>query len=202
MIGVPVGLSGIIMMPLIGMYLPRLDKRFSASCGLALIAAGLYWMSTLNMDTTLFGFMEPRMLQGLGMPLFFLSLQQIMFSDVAENELASAAGLSNFFRTIAVSVTTAVSVYGWTKRSEYHASALSGQVLDDQRWAEWSQSAANNGISDSGAMAMAHQAVQAQAATLGINDVLLACSVLILLLIGVLWLARPPFDSKGAPPAH
>jgi MFS transporter, DHA2 family, multidrug resistance protein len=202
LISVPVGLSGLIMMPLIGTLLPRIEKRISASCGLLMIAGVMYWMSTLDADATIWDFIQPRVLQGLGMPLFFLSLQQIMFSDIEVHELAAAAGLSNFFRTIAVSVTTAVSVYGWTKRTEFHAGTLSAQVTDDVRWAEWSQSLAASGSSDSGALAMTQQAIQRQSTTMGLNDVLLACAVLVVLLAFVVWLARPPFGAKASPAAH
>jgi DHA2 family multidrug resistance protein len=48
---------------------------------------------------------------------------------------------------------------------------------------------------------MTQHVVQAQATTLGLNDVLLGCAVLVLLLIPVVWLAHPPFGNKG-PQAH
>jgi MFS transporter, DHA2 family, multidrug resistance protein len=202
MISIPVGLSGIIMMPLIGTLLPRLEKRFSATMGLLVIALIMLWVSQLNADVTIVDFMIPRFFQGIGMPLFFLSLQTIMFSDVEVHELASASGLANFFRTIAVSITTAVSVYGWDKRTEFHTAALTSQLQDGPRWAEWSQSAANAGIVDNGTLALTQQAVQLQSTTMGLNDVMLACFTIVLLLVPIVWLARPPFTAKGSPPAH
>jgi DHA2 family multidrug resistance protein len=201
LISVPVGIAGVVIMPLIGTLLPKMEKRFTATCGLTIIAAVIYWMSRLNADATIWDFMGPRALQGFGMPLFFLSLQQIMFSDVKDNELAAAAGLSNFCRTMAMSVTTAVAVYGWSSRTEYHAATLGAQVTNDGRWADWSHSMSAAGIGDSGALAMTQHLVQAQATTLGLNDVLLACAALVMVLVPVVWWARPPFGNKG-PQAH
>jgi MFS transporter, DHA2 family, multidrug resistance protein len=203
LISVPVGLAGVFIMPLIGTFLPKLEKRFTATCGLLIIAAVIYWMSLLNADATLWDFMGPRALQGFGMPLFFLSLQQIMFSDVQDHELAAAAGLSNFCRTIAMSMTTALAVYGWTSRTEFHAGMLASQVTDSPRWSDWTHSLAAAGLGDSGAGAfgMTQHVLQAQATTMGLNDVLLGCALLVLTLVPVVWAARPPFSSKG-PPAH
>ncbi|HEY0180496.1 MAG TPA: MFS transporter, partial [Dokdonella sp.] len=44
--------------------------------------------------------------------------------------------------------------------------------------------------------------VTRQALTLAVNDVFLLCTVLFLLMIPLVWLAKPPFGNAAAGPGH
>ncbi len=80
-------------------------------------------------DQVSFGQMAlPRFIMGMGLPLFFLPLNQIIMSGLPASELANAAGLSNFVRTFSGSIATAVTVFFWTNRSEHHYATMTEHI--------------------------------------------------------------------------
>lgn len=194
----PVGIVALFLAPLIGRNLHRLNLRLVPSVAFCIFSASLFWVSTLN-DTASFGQLAlPRLLQGAGLALFFLPLNQIVMSGVSASELASAAGLSNFLRTIAGSISTAVCVWMWNHRTEYHTGALIQNVTPDSAAAvAYQGQLAAQGIDGTSALAYMAHVVANQASTLGANDVFYMLFVLYLVMIPFLWLARPPFGAAG-----
>ena len=85
-------------------------------------------------------------MMGFGLSLFFLPLNQIIMAGISPAEMASAAGLSNFVRTFAGSVSTAVCVFMWNNRSEYHYATLTEHITPDSpAWASYQAQLAQAG---------------------------------------------------------
>ncbi len=96
----PVGILALVLAPFIGRNLHRINLRAAATFAFLLFAVNIWWIAGLN-DTAAFRQLAlPRLFQGIGVPLFFLPLNTIIMSGVGPAELASAAGLSNFIRTL------------------------------------------------------------------------------------------------------
>jgi hypothetical protein len=53
-----------------------------------------------------------------------------MLSGLRPDEFASASGLSNFVSTMSGSFATAVTVWVWNRRSDYHHAVLTEHVRD------------------------------------------------------------------------
>jgi DHA2 family multidrug resistance protein len=137
------------------------------------------------------------------MAFFFLPLNQILMSGVTSDELASASGVSNFTRTMAGSFSTAITVWIWNRRSDYHHSVLAEHVTNTSHaWAQYQAQLGAHGISGTGAAAFANQVVTGQASTMGVNDVFNMLGVIYIVLIPLIWLARPPFGARAIKPAH
>ena len=51
-------------------------------------------------------------------------------------------------------------------------------------------------------LAVVNQVLTREAMTLAVNDVFYGCGILFILLIPLLWLARPPFGNAGGAAAH
>lgn len=198
----PVGVFGLLLMPFVGKYINRINLRLLVSFGFAVLATVMFMMSRLNADASFIQHAIPRLIQGIGLACFFLPLQQILFSDVNSSELASASGLGNFLRNLSGSISTAVSVWLWSERSEYHYATLVDQLQDDASWRHWSDALTQAGASDAGTLAYTESVLARQAQTLAINDIALLFGVVLLLLVPVLWLARPPFSGQGATTGH
>src|ERR1700736_2365788 len=120
----PVGLLALIAAPLVGRNMNRLNLRLAASFAFCVFGGAVFWTSTLNESASFAQFATPRFLQGLGVAFFFLPLNQMMLSGVPPRDLASASGLSNFVRTISGSISTAVTVWIWNRRTDYHYTVL------------------------------------------------------------------------------
>ncbi|MEY4762033.1 MAG: hypothetical protein RLZZ200_1889, partial [Pseudomonadota bacterium] len=175
----PVGIVALFLAPLIGRNLHRLNLRVVPTIAFCIFATSLYWVSTLTAEASFGQLALPRFVQGMGLALFFLPLNQIVMAGVSANELASAAGLSNFLRTIFGSMSTAICVFLWNDRSEFHAGTLMQHVSPDAPAAAAYQSQlAAQGIDGTASLAaMAHQ-VYSQASTMGANDVFYMLAIL------------------------
>ncbi|MEP7311393.1 MAG: DHA2 family efflux MFS transporter permease subunit [Pseudomonadota bacterium] len=199
----PVGIVAIFMAPLVGRNLHRLNLRAVPTFAFVIFSSSLYWVSTLTDQASFVQLSLPRLLQGVGLAFFFLPLNQIVMAGVSSSELASAAGLSNFLRTIAGSMSTAVCVWIWNDRSEYHHAILAEHLRSDSSgFASYQAQLAAQGITDGQAMAYIDRVVGVQASTMGSNDLFLMLCVLYLCLIPLVWFARPPFGAAGTGGAH
>jgi DHA2 family multidrug resistance protein len=122
----------------------------------------------------------------------------MLMSGVSARDLASAAGLSNFTRTIAGSMSTAICVWLWTDRSEHHHGNLVQEVTPDSpAWAAYQQQLGDLGITGNAALAWLERTIGLQANTLGANDLFYLLGALFLVLIPFVWRAKPPFGAVG-----
>jgi DHA2 family multidrug resistance protein len=194
----PVGIVALFLAPVIGRNLHRLNLRLVPSIAFCIFATSLYWVSTLTADASFGQLALPRFVQGMGLSLFFLPLNQVIMAGVSANELASAAGLSNFLRTIFGSMSTAVCIFVWNHRTEYHVGTLIQHVSPDSAAAlAYQAKLAGQGIEGQGALAAMGRVIYDQASTLGANDVFFLLFILYVAMIPFIWLARPPFGAAG-----
>ena len=199
----PVGLLGLVVAPIVGRNMMRLNLRLAASFAFCVFGFSVFWTATLNDSASYFQFAAPRFLQGLGMAFFFLPLNQILMSGVTSNELASASGVSNFVRTMAGSFSTAITVWIWNRRSDYHHAILSEHVnRSSHAWAQYQAHLSARGVNGLGASEFINQVISGQASTLGVNDVFNMMGLMYFILIPLVWFAKPPFGARAAKPAR
>jgi MFS transporter, DHA2 family, multidrug resistance protein len=199
----PIGLLGVIVAPIVGRNMMHLNLRLAASFAFCVFGFAIFWTATLNENATFVQFATPRLLQGLGMAFFFLPINQIMMSGVPPNELASASGVSNFTRTMSSSFSTAITVWVWNQRSDYHHAVLTEHITNaSPSWTRYQAELASHGIHGVGASQFVNQVISNQALTLGVNDVFNMLGLLFLLLIPFVWFAKPPFGARAANPGH
>jgi DHA2 family multidrug resistance protein len=199
----PVGLLGLVIAPIVGRNMTRLNLRLAASFAFCVFGFAIFWTATLNESASFFQFATPRFVQGLGMAFFFLPLNQILMSGVASNELASASGVSNFTRTMAGSFSTAVTVWVWNRRSDYHHAVLTEHINNaSHSWTQYQAQLGTHRIGGAGATEFVNQVISSQASTLGVNDVFNMMGLIFLILIPFIWFAKPPFGARAANPAR
>jgi MFS transporter, DHA2 family, multidrug resistance protein len=199
----PVGLLALVAAPFVGRNMSRINLRLAASFAFVVFGFAIFWTATLN-ETASFGqFAVPRFFQGLGIAFFFLPLNQILMSGVAPNELASASGVSNFVRTMSGSFATAITVWVWNRRTDYHHAVLTEHIRTSaEAWTQYQAQLTAHGITGSGASEYVNFVISNQASTLGVNDVFNMLGVMYLFLIPLVWFAKPPFGARAATPAH
>jgi MFS transporter, DHA2 family, multidrug resistance protein len=199
----PVGLLGLVIAPIVGRNMMKLNLRLAASFAFCIFGFAVFWTATLNESASYFQFATPRFLQGLGMAFFFLPLNQIMMSGIASNELASASGVSNFVRTMSGSFSTAVSVWIWHRRSDYHHAVLTEHINNaSHSWSSYQSQLGARHINGAGASTFVNQVISSQASTLGVNDLFNLMGFIFLALIPLIWFAKPPFGARAAKPAR
>ncbi|QNK00814.1 DHA2 family efflux MFS transporter permease subunit [Dyella telluris] len=198
----PVGILAFLLSPVLGKNMQKLELRAVVTFAFVVFAATSYWFSTFDTSASFSTLVLPRFVMGVAIPCFFIPLNQIYLSGLPAEEIASASGLANFFRTLGSSVSTAVTVTLWQHRGILHhanltenvtaASAPTNQILTQLT---------HGGGSQQQALGIVDQMVNKEALTLAVNDIFLLCAVLFIVLIPVIWLAKPPFGSAGGP-AH
>jgi DHA2 family multidrug resistance protein len=199
----PVGLLALVAAPLVGRNMNRLNLRLAASFAFCAFGFAIFWAATLNDTATFWQFATPRFLQGIGIAFFFLPLNQIILSGVPPSDLASASGLSNFIRTMSGSFATALTVFMWNRRTDYHHAVLTEHIRNSaDGWTQYQAGLTTHGIMGTGAFQYVDNLITRQAMTMGVNDVFHFLAWMYLLLIPFLWLARPPFTARGAGAAH
>ena len=199
----PVGILAFVMAPIIGRNIQRLELRWVVTFSFAVFAGTSYWFSTFPLDTSFWQFVLPRFLMGLAIPCFFIPLNQVILSGLKPHEIASASGLSNFFRTIAASISTAVTVTMWQHRGDFHHAALSEHVTSaSAATQQFLDGIHASGATSGGTWSIIEGIVDRQALTLAVNDVFLLYAGLFIVMIPIVWLARPPFGNVGAGAAH
>ncbi len=199
----PIGLLGLVVAPIVGRNMLRLNLRLAASFAFCVFGFSVFWTSTLNESASFFQFATPRFLQGLGMAFFFLPLNQILMSGVASNELASASGVSNFMRTMAGSFSTAITVWIWNRRSDYHHALLTEHINNaSHSWSQYQAQLGAHRIGGVRASEFVNQVISSQASTLAVNDVLMMLGLIFVAMIPIIWFAKPPFGAPAAKPAR
>jgi MFS transporter, DHA2 family, multidrug resistance protein len=201
----PVGIVAIFLAPLVGRNLHRINLRAAPTCAFVVLTFALLWFAQQNDQASFEQNATPRFIMGIGLALFFLPLNQIIMSGLPASQIASAAGLSNFLRTFSGSIATAVCVFTWNDRSEQHYARLTEHIRSDApAWVDYQAQLAAQGISGDAAFATTSRVLNSQAMTMGANDIFLLLAMLFMLLIPVVWLAKPPFRpvGTGGSPRH
>lgn len=196
----PVGILAFLLSPILGRNMHRLELRGVVTFAFVVFAGTSYWFSTFDSSASFSSLVLPRFVMGIAIPCFFIPLNQIYLAGLPANEIASASGLANFFRTLGSSVSTAVTVTLWEHRGILHHATLTENVTTASQPATQILSQLTHaGSSQPQALGIVNQLVNREALTLAVNDIFLLCAVLFIVLIPVIWLAKPPFGSAGGP---
>jgi DHA2 family multidrug resistance protein len=198
----PVGILAFLLAPILGRNLHRLELRAVVTFAFIVFAGTSYWFSTFDSSASFNSLILPRFVMGIAIPCFFIPLNQIYLAGLPSEQIASATGLANFFRTLGSSVSTAVSVTLWQHRGIWHHATLTDNVTAASQPAnQVLQQLTHTGLSQTQALGITDQLLNKEALTLAVNDIFWLCAILFVLLIPVLWFARPPFGSAGGPAA-
>ncbi len=127
------GVAAVFMAPIAAMLSQKIDPRLLVSGGILWLAATsltrvLWWTSGADFWTLAL----PQLIQGAGMPFFFVPLTTLALGAVEEHEVASAAGLMNFLRTMSGAVATAVGVTMWENGAQRARDTLTGTLNGTQ----------------------------------------------------------------------
>ena len=199
----PVGILAFLVSPIIGKNIQRLELRSVVTFAFVIFAVTSYWFACFPDNASFNQLVLPRFIMGIGIPCFFIPLNQVFLSGLEPHQIGSASGLANFFRTIAASISTAVTVTLWQHRGEYHRAVLAEHFNNASTAAtDYLHGLSALGGPPARAWSIAEGVVMRQALTLGVNDVFLFCTVLFVVMIPIVWLAKPPFGNVAAGAGH
>ena len=194
----PIGILPILLSPIVGKLLSKMDARILVSFGFIVFAYCSFWAAGFDTDVTANEIAMSRFAQGVGVPCFFIPLIAILLSGLPNNRIASASGLSNFLRILAGSFGTSISVTLWSNRESFHQSMLVESLTSNNRLMT---DAINHlqtlGMTDKASYAEITQSLISQSYMLATDDIFWISGFLFLALLVLVWFARPPFMAKA-----
>ena len=198
MVMAPVGLLALVLSPVVGKNIGRVDPRYFATFAFLIFALVLWMRSMFNTQADIATIMVPTIIQGVAMAFFFIPLVTITLSGLPPERIPSASGLSNFVRITAGAVGTSVATTVWENRAAlHHAQLVESITLGNPVASSALSGLTASGIDPQQALAQVNRLVDQQAFMLAANDVFYVSALLFLLLIPLIWLTQPP-KASGA----
>jgi MFS transporter, DHA2 family, multidrug resistance protein len=202
----PVGIMAILLTPAVGRAMRRSDPRLLATAAFVIFSVVLLMRSRFNTDTPISVLLLPTIIQGAAMACFFVPLVTLSLSGLAPERIPAASGLFNFARITAGSFGTSIVTTLWDRRATLHHARLIERLSATDSGTVQLVSGLQAGSTTGGLnRALLDRVVDQQAFMLSANDIFLGSAVLFLLLIGIIWFARPSSASAasaGASAAH
>ena len=198
MIMAPVGLLAIFFSPVVGLTVGKIDPRRYATFSFLVFALVLWMRSNFNTQADFVTIIIPTIIQGIAMAFFFIPLVTITLSGLTPDRIPAASGLSNFLRITAGAMGTSITTTLWENRAALHHSQLAESVNQGNNAATSAMSGlASSGLSTEQVLGQINRIVDQQSFMLATNDIFYASALLFLLLIPLVWLARPQKGGAG-----
>ena len=182
------GMGSIIMSPIVAKLSAKYDPRWIASTGLIWLGMVTLLRAFWTNDASFWVVAFPQILQGFGVPMFFIPLSNLALASVLPQEIASAAGLMSFLRTIAGAIGASVSITLWNDNIAVARSEIVSRLHPEQTL----QQLNNAGFSPSMATQVISDLVNKEAVTVAVDHVFMIFVLLFILAAALVWLAPQP----------
>ncbi|RFB73359.1 MULTISPECIES: DHA2 family efflux MFS transporter permease subunit [unclassified Herbaspirillum] len=196
----PIGIFAVILMPLIGKFLPRMDARKVATASFVGFACVFFMRSHYNLEVDQWTVILPTLLQGIPTAMFFVPLTVLLLSGLPPERIPAAAGLSSFVRVFCGAIGTSVATTAWNNRTIVHHAQLTEHATPYSTALQqmFSNLTGSFGMSTEQATGLIERNLNAQAAMIGINDIFWLSGVIFLVIIPVIWIIKPAKGNAGA----
>lgn len=196
----PIGIIPLIIAPIIGHYGNKIDMRILVTFSFIVYAGCYYWRAvTFNTDIDFTAIIVPQFIQGFAVACFFLPLTTITLSGLAPDKFAAATSMSNFFRTLAGSIGTSITITLWSRGGSFHHSNLSESISTfSEESVDLIKKLSDEGLGLPQSLQYINTQVTQQSLLVSANDIFYYSSGIFLMLTLIVWFARPPFNTKPA----
>ncbi|MBE1528677.1 DHA2 family multidrug resistance protein [Sphingopyxis sp. OAS728] len=183
------GVFAVLLSPVAAGLITKIDVRITISAGILWMAFMSILRASWNADVGYWTLALPHILQGIGMPFFFVGLTALALSSVPAQHQTSAAGLMSFLRTLCGAIGTAVATTAWDDASRTSRSELVSSLNNPEATMTSLQ---NAGLTLEQARAAIERLVEVQASTLGVLHLFLASGVVFVIAAISVWFAPRP----------
>jgi DHA2 family multidrug resistance protein len=207
MIMAPVGVMALVLSPVVGKTIGRVDPRGFAAFAFVVFTLVLWMRSNFNTQADFGTILIPTLIQGVAMAFFFIPLMTITLSGISPDRIPAASGLSNFVRITAGSFGTSIATTLWQDRAAMHHAQLSEYVnLGSNATNSALSGLSAGGLTQTQVLASVDRLVNQQAYMLAANDIFYASALIFLALIPLVYLTRyskaPAAGADAAAGAH
>ncbi len=185
----PVGIFPILLTFFVGKYATRMDLRKLAAVAFVIFAVTCFANGSFTAQVGFGAIATVRLIQGLGVALFFMPVLTIVLSDLEGHEIASGSGTSTFLRQLGGSFAASIITFMWDRHAVAHHAYLSAQInlynpIATQAIRHMSQTDGN------ATLAVINDAITRQSFQMSFNDIMRMLAWVLLALIPILWLCK------------
>lgn len=189
------GAFAVFVAPIAAGLAAKVDARKLVFGGVTWLGAVTLWRTIATTDMGYWDVSMPLMLMGFGIPFFFVPTTGLAMASVDESEMASAAGLMNFLRTLSGAFATSLITTLWEDRTTVHHAELVGVTDSDGRLRTMLESA---GMTADAVNQSIDQQLTSQSVMLATNDIMGWVGLAFVLAATAIWLA--PRASRAVAP--
>ena len=194
------GVAAVMLAPVVAKLSTKVDERLLVSFGILWLGGTslirvFWWTSGADFWTLAL----PQLIQGAGMPFFFVPLTTLALGAVDEDEVASAAGVMNFLRTMSGAIATAIGTTMWYDGAQSLRAQLSG-VLNGA--SATMQALQAHGYTVEQSRQVISNLVDGQATALATGSVFVTAAIVFAAAASIVWLAPRPKHAVAAGQAH
>ena len=204
----PAGFLMMLMMPIAGRLIGKMDARLLVSIGYAVTALGLYNLTRLDLQTSFGSIVLWRMFQVSGLAFVFIPISTLNYIGVPFNKNNQISSFSNFSRNLGGSVGTAMLTTFLQRTQQVHQSTLGANIVaGSERYSQFidntkhslMQLGQTSDQASQTAVGHAYQMLLQQSSMLSYMNAFWLLSVIIACLIPLPFIMRKPPAMKKAP---
>ena len=216
----PGGLTVMLMMPVVGILVGRVDPRYLIAYGFLITASALSLMHTLNLGVSYSYIAWLRVFQASGLAFLFVPINTIAYTDIPRTQNNDVSGLTNLARNIGGSVGTSFVATMLSRRSQVHEAMMVAHLTPgDAAYADrvgtlrrffagvggaGGPSSAGHSSSQAEVMARAniYQQLHAQSAMLAYLDIIYALAIGCILMVPIVFFMKKRQGPAGEVAMH
>ena len=188
----PVGVLAVILSPLVGKILPKVDPRWLSTTSFVVFGIVLLMRSRFTPQVSEWAIMVPTFIQGAAVACLFTPLLSVIVSGLDPSRIPAATGLSNFVRITAGAFGTSITTTLWDNRATLHHAHLAEVFTTaNPNVAEATSAIGALGLDGQQTAALLNRFVDQQAFARAADDIFLGSALLFVALIALVWFARP-----------
>ncbi|WP_313042261.1 DHA2 family efflux MFS transporter permease subunit [Acinetobacter sp.] len=192
------GVGSLTMSPIVAKLATKYDQRALASFGLSILGGVTLMRAFWTTDADFMALALPQILQGFAVPFFFIPLSNMALASLLPQDMASAAGLMNFLRTMAGAIGASIAVTIW----DDHTKVARSEMVSNLHVTEVQNTLVNHGMSSEAALGYISSLVDKEALTLSANHVFLVLAGVFIFAALIIWLCPRPKAGVGGGHAH
>ncbi|MFA9439757.1 DHA2 family efflux MFS transporter permease subunit [Uliginosibacterium sp. sgz301328] len=195
----PVGILALILSPIVGKNMARWDPRRVATVAFVVFALTAFMRAQFSTEISVMSVVIPQFIQGIAMATFFVPLASITLTGLSPQHVPAATGLSNFVRITAGAFGASLFTTLWEDRTTLHHAQLSEHINPYSPSAQLPlDGLVAQGFGQDQALGMVNRLIDVQAATLSATEFFWLSGFIFVVLIVVVWFARPGKPAGGS----
>lgn len=131
----PGGFTIMLMMPVVGFLISRVDPRYMITFGFSLLSLSLVHMYfSMNLQSSFRELMWLRIYQAASLAFLFIPINTISYNGVPQSQNNDVSGLANLARNVGGSVGTSLVATMLARRSQAHQAMMTNHFTPNDPW--------------------------------------------------------------------